>query len=74
LKLFLGEDIGTRPLLFGGFFLVIAGIQMVTSGVLAELLARVYFESGETRPYLAQPSKPLADDEGWAQAEVTYGA
>lgn len=72
LKLFLGEDIGTRPLLFGGFFLVIAGIQMVTSGVLAELLARVYFESGDTRPYLAQPMKALADNEGWAQAEVAH--
>ena len=32
-KPFLGESIGTRPLLFGGFFMVIAGIQMVTSGV-----------------------------------------
>ena len=39
-KLFLGESIGTRPLLFGGFFMVIAGIQMVTSGVLAELHPR----------------------------------
>ncbi|QID17868.1 glycosyltransferase family 2 protein [Nitrogeniibacter mangrovi] len=66
-KIFLGESIGTRPLLFGGFFLVIAGVQMVTSGVLAELLARVYFESGDTRPYLARPVPPLADSEGWAQ-------
>lgn len=68
IKVFLGESIGTRPLLFGGFFLVIAGVQMVTSGVLAELLARVYFESGDTRPYLARPAAPLADNEGWAAA------
>ncbi|NMG48556.1 glycosyltransferase [Azoarcus communis] len=64
-KLFLGESIGTRPLLFGGFFLVIAGVQMVTSGVLAELLARVYYESGTSRPYLARPVADLAEDDGW---------
>ncbi|MCB1906360.1 MAG: glycosyltransferase family 2 protein [Rhodocyclaceae bacterium] len=64
-KLLLGEDIGTRPLLFGGFFLVIAGIQMVTSGVLAELLTRVLFESGGAQAYLVRPSEALRADEGW---------
>jgi len=64
-KVFLGEEIGTRPLLFGGFFLVIAGVQMVTSGVLAELLTRVYYESGTSRPYLSRPATELAADEGW---------
>ena len=65
LKLVLGEDIGTRPLLFGGFFLVIAGVQMVTSGVLAELLTRVLFESGAAQAYLVRPTETLAADEGW---------
>lgn len=64
-KLFLGEAIGTRPLLFGGFFLVIAGVQMVTSGVLAELLTRVYYESGISRPYLARSVPELETDAGW---------
>lgn len=64
-KVFLGEAIGTRPLLFGGFFLVIAGVQMVTSGVLAELLTRVYYESGIARPYLARPVPVLSTDDGW---------
>lgn len=64
-KLIFDESIGTRPLLFGGFFMVIAGIQMVTSGVLAELLARVYYESGTTRAYLARPAGELAGDDGW---------
>ncbi len=67
IKIFLGESIGTRPLLFGGFFLVIAGVQMVTSGVLAELLARIYYESGTSRAYLARPSAELANDDGWHQ-------
>lgn len=64
-KIFLGEAIGTRPLLFGGFFLVIAGVQMVTSGVLAELLTRVYYESGISRPYLARSVPELPTDAGW---------
>jgi len=67
LKVFFGESIGTRPLLFAGFFLLIAGVQMVTSGVLAELLARVYYESGNTRAYLARPNAELSVDEGWRQ-------
>ncbi|ATE59707.1 glycosyltransferase family 2 protein [Thauera sinica] len=64
-KIFLGESIGTRPLLFAGFFTLIAGVQMVTSGVLAELLARVYYESGGTQAYIARERAPLADDAGW---------
>jgi hypothetical protein len=65
LKVFLGEDIGTRPMLFGGFFLVIAGVQMVTSGVLAELLTRIYYESGNTRAYLAREAKLIEEGDGW---------
>lgn len=67
-KVLLGESIGTRPLLFGGFFLVIAGIQMVTSGVLAELLTRVLFESGGAQAYLVRPTPPLGNDEGWRRS------
>jgi glycosyltransferase involved in cell wall biosynthesis len=69
LKIFLGESIGTRPLLFGGFFLLIAGVQMVTSGVLAELLTRIYYESGTSRAYLARPQASLADQDGWHRPE-----
>lgn len=68
-KIFLGEEIGTRPMLFGGFFMLIAGVQMVTSGVLAELLARVYYESGTSRPYLARPVADLSTEDGWHQPD-----
>ncbi|HNE17162.1 MAG TPA: glycosyltransferase, partial [Rhodocyclaceae bacterium] len=66
LKLFTGASIGTRPMFFGGFFFVIAGVQMVTSGVLAELLTRVYFESGTSLAYVARETAPLADEQGWS--------
>lgn len=50
LKLF-GEDIGHRPLLTLGIVLVIAGIQLITTGFLAELVMRTYFESQDKTPY-----------------------
>ena len=34
-------------------------------GVLAELLTRVYFESGNSQAYVARERAPLADAEGW---------
>ncbi|AZO48150.1 MAG: glycosyltransferase [Mesorhizobium sp.] len=65
LKLLLGQDIGTRPMLFTGFFLLIAGVQMVTSGVLAELLARVYHEANGVSAYVARPRPDESDSDGW---------
>ena len=65
IKFYLGEDIGTRPLLFGGFFLVIAGVQMLTTGILAEVLVRVLFESGNSKSYLARETPMPAAHEGW---------
>ncbi len=47
----MGESVGTRPLLSFGFFLVMGGVQLLTTGVLAELLMRVYFGQGHARPY-----------------------
>ena len=39
------EAIGNRPLLMLGILLVFTGVQLVTSGLLAELIARTYHES-----------------------------
>jgi hypothetical protein len=43
----LGEDIGQRPLLFVAILLLVACIQFLTTGVLAEVLSRTFFASGE---------------------------
>jgi glycosyltransferase involved in cell wall biosynthesis len=53
-KFGLGEDIGTRPLLLVGVVLVIASLQFLTTGIVAELLTRTYFESSQVKPYLAR--------------------
>ena len=47
----LGNDIGHRPLLTLGIVLVLAGIQLITTGFLAELIMRTYFESQDKKPY-----------------------
>jgi glycosyltransferase involved in cell wall biosynthesis len=47
----LGEDIGNRPLLTLGIVLVIAGIQLITTGFVAELIMRTYYESQGKTPY-----------------------
>ncbi|MDW8115131.1 MAG: glycosyltransferase family 2 protein [Geminocystis sp.] len=49
LKLALGESIGDRPLLILSVLLVLAGVQLFSFGLLAELLIRTYHES-QKRP------------------------
>ncbi len=47
----LGHSIGGRPLLLLGVLLLLVGIQLITSGFLAELIMRTYFESQDKKPY-----------------------
>jgi len=51
LKLF-GENIGGRPLLTLGTMFIIGGIQLITTGFLAELMVRTYYESQNKKPYV----------------------
>jgi len=44
-KLFLGQSIGNRPLLILAVVLLLAGVQLFSFGLLAELLMRTYHES-----------------------------
>lgn len=50
-KIILGNDIGGRPLLLLGILLVVASMQFLTTGILSELLTRVYFESSDKKSY-----------------------
>lgn len=47
----LGESIGGRPLLILGALLTFAGIQLITTGFLADLAMRTYYESQKKKPY-----------------------
>lgn len=67
LKLITGVDIGDRPLLLMGVLFVLIGIQLLTTGVLAEMATRTYYESARVRPYLIRPGaeEAPADEAGW---------
>jgi glycosyltransferase involved in cell wall biosynthesis len=54
LKLFLEEPIGRRPLLILSVLLILVGIQLISTGLLAELLIRIYYRTKDTKPYVIQ--------------------
>jgi glycosyltransferase involved in cell wall biosynthesis len=51
LKFFLGEDIGTRPLLLISVLFIVLAVQLITTGVLSELISRTYYETGDIKSY-----------------------
>ncbi len=51
IKLFLGEDIGNRPLLILGVLLIITGVVLLGIGLLAELVIRTYYEASGKHIY-----------------------
>jgi glycosyltransferase involved in cell wall biosynthesis len=62
-----GESIGGRPLLLLGFFFVMGGVQLLTTGVLAEIVIRVYFDGHLAKAYHATERPLPAADQGWHQ-------
>lgn len=50
-KYVLGEDIGGRPLLLLAIFLIMASLQFLTTGVLSEILSRIFFQTTNVRSY-----------------------
>jgi len=50
-KIFTGATLGDRPLLLLGVLLIIVGVQLVSMGLLADLLSRTYHESQGKKPY-----------------------
>ncbi|NJB86889.1 glycosyltransferase involved in cell wall biosynthesis [Lewinella marina] len=59
----LGQDIWGKPLLILGAMLVLAGIQLVTVGIVVEVLMRTYYESQKKRPYKIREIKRLDGEE-----------
>ena len=50
--MFLHQGIAERPLLLLGVMLVFIGVQLVTFGLLAEVMARTYYESQDKPTYV----------------------
>ncbi|MCH7397531.1 glycosyltransferase family 2 protein [Belliella sp. DSM 107340] len=47
----MGGDIWGRPILLLGFIFLLAGIQLITTGIIAEIIIRTYFESQDKKTY-----------------------
>jgi tellurite resistance protein TehA-like permease len=57
-RLFLLQPIGDRPLTLLGILLTMLGVQLVTSGLLAELVTRTYYESQGKPIYTVREELP----------------
>lgn len=68
-----GEDIGGRPLLLVGIFLIITSVQMFSTAILGELMSRTYYESSNRKSYTLRNKyeTPLDDSEGWHSSSAT---
>jgi len=49
-----GHSIGHRPLLIVSVMFILAGIQMFTTGIISEVLMRIYYESQDKKPYVVR--------------------
>ncbi|WP_319501425.1 glycosyltransferase family 2 protein [uncultured Draconibacterium sp.] len=58
----LGNDIWGKPLLLLGILLVLGGIQFITTGIIAELQMRTYFESQQKKPYRVKRVAPAKEN------------
>ncbi len=47
----MGADIWGRPIMILGFILVLGGVQFITTGIIAEIIVRTYFESQNKKTY-----------------------
>nr|WP_104838905.1 glycosyltransferase family 2 protein [Sinorhizobium fredii] len=53
-KFIFGNDIGTRPMLIVGVMLFLSSVQLITTGILAEMMARAYFRDDDTASYIVR--------------------
>ncbi len=51
-KFLLGNDIGTRPMLMVGVVLLLSSVQLITTGILAEMIARLYYRDEQNPNYI----------------------
>ena len=63
----MGQSVGGRPALMLGFFMIIAGLQLLLTGVVAELLIRIYYDGRHAQPYHHGRTEPPEADQAWHQ-------
>ena len=60
-RLFAHQSIADRPLLLLGMMMLFIGVQLITFGLLAELLARTYYESQNKTTYVIREVRQTAE-------------
>jgi hypothetical protein len=50
----MGNDIGTRPLFLIGVMLFLSSVQMITTGIIAEMIARTYYREDSALSYIVR--------------------
>lgn len=53
-KFIMGNDIGTRPMLMVGIVLLLSSVQLITTGILAEMIARTYYRDDASPNYIVR--------------------
>jgi glycosyltransferase involved in cell wall biosynthesis len=69
-KIWYGEAIANRPLLLLGVLLAVIGVQIICTGIVTEMLARTYFESGSTKTYAVREMLGMA---GFSEQTAAQG-
>jgi glycosyltransferase involved in cell wall biosynthesis len=59
-KFVLGQNIGNRPLLLTGVLLLMFSMQFLTTGLIAEILTRIFYQSREQPPGLQSEADTAA--------------
>ncbi|KQV43484.1 MULTISPECIES: glycosyltransferase family 2 protein [unclassified Rhizobium] len=61
-KFLFGNDIGGRPMLIVGVMMFLSSVQLITTGILAEMMARLYSGENDTPPYIIRKTFERSTD------------
>ena len=62
----MGENIGQRPMLLAAVLLLVVGVQLVVTGLIGEMLTRVYHQGGGVQ-YWAKEYQTVAGVKSWQE-------
>ncbi len=71
-KFVMGQNIGDRPMLMVAILLLLASVQLITTGVVAEMLSRIYFTVPGNQSYAASElslRRNAVQEAGWATVD-----
>jgi glycosyltransferase involved in cell wall biosynthesis len=64
-KFAFGQDIGDRPLFLVGILLLVFSMQFITTGVVAEMLTRIFYQNRPRVALVEHSTVHVGDDAGW---------